>query len=205
MAYLLFGLGVLLVLGSVVYTYRVDRRVKNAPSAVASPSSIPPVVSAGQDVSQTVQTPLATSAISYPQVMKRAQVKESISSIGEDLDELIDELRDKEAEVKQILHRVKGWKAELSVDEKMDMMTAAEADPTVISAVDEPESGIEEPAKTVKNESEGVDSNGNELDAKYAQMIALLDQGRSAEEVARMLNMGQREVELVQKMRQKGA
>lgn len=197
MAYLLFGTGVLLVLGSVIYTYRVDRKVRES-SSVPTPAP-QQVIPAVQEVSPPVQTQAAPIA-SYAQVMKRARVKDSISCIGEDLDELIDELREKEAEVKDILNRVKGWKAEQTPDPD----AAEVSNPTEAAGSAETCSAMEEEA-AIGKEAAVADSAASGTEAKYTQMILLLEQGHSPEEVARTLHMGQREVELVQKMRQKGA
>lgn len=206
------------MLGSVIYTYRVDRRVKESLSKAATPTPVSQqVVPVTQEIPQAIQTPVATPVASYAQIMKRAQVKESISGIGEDLDELIDELRDKEAEVREILHRVKGWKADLvtengSGDESpitgmVGLSMPAPnlpVEPPVVRSADEPSEMAQRDRETMEFESTEVSSTANDADAKYRQMILLLDQGISPDEIARTLNMGQREVELVQKMRQKG-
>lgn len=133
---------------------------------------------------------------------KVSQVKKQVNTIGNELDELIEDLRDKEHEVKDLVKRVKNWNQELATPEFVDFVNqvAVQQEQSVSQNIDE----VEELHKAQKGllTSEPV-SQANL--PKYDQIVNLLNEGRSIEEIARTLNMGYREVELVVKLKQKGA
>lgn len=184
-AYLLLGTGVTLVLGSVLYTYRVDRKVNSG------------------DVSRTpelTQNPVPPTN-PYVKTMKSAQIKESIGTIGEGLDELIDELKEKEAEVKQLVKRVKGWQSDLP---KEDLPKSGFQEIFEQKLASQEVAAVEEPIVETQPAVKEKPSTASETDTKYDQIARLLAEGRSVEEIARLLNMGLGEVELVAKIRKKG-
>lgn len=194
-AYLVLGIGTILVVLSILYTYYVDQKLKKA---------------------EAIRTLSPLRKEESIKVGSSSILKESISDIGDDLDQLIDELRDKETEIRQIIKRTKKWQDELSdpvfeeiltkkmIFQKTDAIidkyrVQAEAE---ISVVDQTLS--DDLVEGISEELEPPEIIGEDPD-KYDQIIGLAQKNLTIEEIARRLNLGYREVELVVKLRKKGA
>ena len=174
-AYLVMGAGVLLILISVIYTYRVNRKMKiryfeNKP----------------------LNRPRAQKTDQSKQLLHS---KKEMSNLNNELDKMIDELRDKETEIRILLNRIKDWDTEISEDgfsqiltKKMKSNTNETSNPTEPHQQEEKEAVLHKDAF-----------------AKNDEIIKLANQGVSITEIAQRLNLGYREVELIVKMTKKGA
>lgn len=185
LAYIVLGSGAILVITSVMYTRSVDKKIKRQMEEIEfNRGKYDPYIQPEPDQG------------------KVAQVKKRVNTIGSELDELIEELRDKEIEVKDLVQRVKNWNQELSTPKFADFINqiAVQKEQPVSKNMDE----VEQLHKAQKGLliSEPVPQANL---PKYDQIVNLLNEGRSIEEIARKLHMGYREVELVVKLKQKGA
>ncbi|MCK4257463.1 MAG: hypothetical protein KAX49_00700 [Halanaerobiales bacterium] len=176
--YLVLGVGVFLVMISLLYTLIAGRRSKRRQFDELRHFS--------------------TSEPRYgSQFNKLDQVKESIINLDEELDELVGELWNKENEIKQIIHRVKGWNNEISTSGFEKELKNRVA----LTTEEEQKEKYPYPPEPISQKPVSIPHTFS----KYDKIKGLADQGFSIEEIARQLNMGYREVELVVKLRQKGA
>ena len=177
-AYQLLGIGILLVIFAVIYTHRIDRKVNRNKETPALSKEVAPENS-------------TASAPNFSQVLKTTQVKDGLKNIDNDLDELIELLKEKEATIKDLKLQIKesqGSSGEYSLKQILENSATSQE-------IESPEEVQESVEKAPENEHM----------AKYDRIFKLLEAGLSVEEVARTLNMGYREVELAAKLRQKGA
>ncbi len=191
--YLVLGVGVFLVLISLIYTYIVDRRVKKSYTLQK------------RDIQDRItkeefrEYPVYDRRASF-QVGNLSQVKESITNMDDELTELVGELRSKEDEIRQIVNRVKGWKNEVA-EPPFQKLMASSSENELLLKEEVPRT------KEVVLDKPVLDEPALNLDSfsKYDRILRLAEQGFAIEEIARQLNLGYREVELVVKLRRKGA
>lgn len=178
--YQMLGIGIILVIFSVFYTYRVDRKVNREKGTKA------------QSNDQAEPTPTGPAA-NFSQVLKTTQVKDSLINIEQDLDELIELLKEKEIAIRDMADRLK------NLPEEPQEYTLKQVLQKGVSSEEVKPAEVQEEAQDEDKPIEG------EAMAKYDKIFKLLESGHSIEEIARTLNMGYREVELAAKLRQKGA
>ncbi|AZR73853.1 hypothetical protein BBF96_10915 [Anoxybacter fermentans] len=189
-AYLILGVGMFLILISLISTYRINRKINSERVGEVKANSI-------------------------EQVIELVKTKESIRNIGKELDTLIEELREKESEIKAIIKKVKEWNLELSDPVFSEILAKKiayqEADRLVDQLYESERFRRKEEELDLRNRSEEplIPSKTRLLEkealARYNQIVKLSEEGLSVEEIARKLNLGYREVELVVKLRKKGA
>lgn len=188
--YIVLGTGACLVITSVIYTRSVDKRIKRQMEEI--------------EFNRGKYDPYLKPE---PDQKKVTKAREQVDAITSELDELIDGLRDKELEVKDLVQRVKGWSEELSLStpkftEILNQVAAQKEQPVSKANIDEVEQlhkaqeGLLAPSKSLPP---------LESLPKHDQILRLAQEGRSVEEIAHQLNMGYREVDLIVKLKQKGA
>lgn len=178
--YQMLGIGIVLVIFSVFYTYQVDRKVNRGKGTRA------------QSNDQVETTPTGPAA-NFSQVLKTTQVKDSLTNIEQDLDELIELLKEKEISIRDMANRIKNMPeepVEYTLKQVLQKSAGSESPKPEEVHAEEPEEG-----KPLEGETM----------AKYDKIFNLLEAGFTIEDIARTLNMGYREVELAAKLRQKGA
>ncbi len=207
-AYLVLGIGILLVLVSVIYTYSVDRKVSKIPDNLEN-ISVSQLYDDGQDRNRNKTAPEP----------EDQQLKNSINTIGGELDELIQELRGKEQEIKNIVNKARKWNFELSdpifaelLEKKMNYQESNHFVQRLYKEQAAVSSELQAKEKLLESETEleteiesKEDSVQNITPGKYDKIKELTEQGLAIAEIARQLSMGYREVELVVKMSKKGA
>lgn len=178
---------------AIIYTYRVNREVNELQNHWGMRSMAP-------EVSQSAK------AVSSEDVQFSGKIEELVSQ----LDEIIVDLRAKDAELTRIIEKARQWDWELAdaaftdiLQKKMNYQYTTDEKATPL--VDEVKASEEMITNDVIMSETETSSIQKSILPKYDQIIQLTDAGLSIAEIAQRLNLGHREVELVVKMKSKGA
>lgn len=178
---------------AIIYTYRVNREVNEMQNHWGMRSLTP-------EVSQSANT------VNSEAVQHLGKIDELVSQ----LDAIIVDLRAKDDELTRIIEKVRQWDLEFADAAFQDILQKKVnyqniTDETSTPLVVEVKASEEKITDDVIMSETETSSIQKSMSSKYDQIIQLTEAGLSIAEIAQRLNLGHREVELVVKMKSKGA